>query len=393
MENINIEISKYILHTRHNKNTEEITLNYPSRLNALSYDMSLLIHNIIKNYIHSNEINQNLSFLIKDEIKYGNHINNNIPKVIILSSIGGKSFCSGGSLYNLYEYKQNNDYDKLISFYDYELTNDYYIQNIDSILISIWDGYVMGGGVGISVNSKIRIATENTVFAMPETSIGFFPDVGAGYFLTRMFNNNSNIGLYCGLTGYRLKGIDSVKAGAATHYIKRENIEKLKLKIIEETTIHNNQINLEKISRVVEDFSEYIYSPNDFYFENAELISKIFLFDSLKNIFDRLEIMSISDFIDEKVRKWTLETLEILKKMSPQALLIFFEYAKRALDYKDITECYECDRKLFGKLINDKEFFEGIRAVVIDKDRNPKWKHNSIKDINNIDEFLKFFFD
>jgi enoyl-CoA hydratase/carnithine racemase len=98
---------------------------------------------------------------------------------------------------------------------------------MNPLQIAIWNGIVMGGGVGLSCHSKIRIATDNTVYAMPETGIGFFTDVGGSYFLSRVHNNIS-LGLYLGLTGYRLKAKDLVRWGVATHFVSSENIENLK---------------------------------------------------------------------------------------------------------------------------------------------------------------------
>jgi 3-hydroxyisobutyryl-CoA hydrolase len=93
--------------------------------------------------------------------------------------------------------------------------------------VSIWNGFVMGGGVGVSVHAPIRIATDNSVFAMPETGIGLFTDVGASYFLSRI-KNNINLGLYLGLTGHRLKAKDLVRWGVATHYVPANKIEAMK---------------------------------------------------------------------------------------------------------------------------------------------------------------------
>jgi len=316
------------------------------------------------------------------------------PKILILNSTGGKAFCSGGSLINLYEYKLNKDYNSLIRFYNYELICDYYLYKMNSIPICIWEGYVMGGGVGISINSLIRIATENTVFAMPETSIGYFPDVGAAYFLTRIFNNNASIGLYCGLLGHRLIGNECVRAGAATHYVKKENLEMVKKIIIEYGLKADNEvIMLNNLNDIIAPYCDVVYSPKDFYFKDSELIIRIFLFDSLECIFSRLNRLIISEDEPEYNRAWARETCSQLNRMSPQGLLIFFEYAKRALCFKDIVDAYENDRKLFGKLIYDREFFEGIRAAVIDKDKNPKWNYSSINDIKDIDEFLNQFFE
>ena len=354
--------------------------------------MSEMIYNRIKNFVDLKYKDENLSFFIKEENTESDaHIN---PKILILNSTGGKSFCSGGSLINLYEYKLNKDYNSLLRFYKYELICDYYFYKMNPKLICIWEGFVMGGRVGISINSLIRIATDNTVFAMPETSIGYFPDVGAAYFLTRIFNKEASIGLYCGLIGHRLIGNECLRAGAATHFVKKENLEMVKKIIIEYgLNAEDEVIELNNLENIIAPYCDVVYSPEEFSFKDSELIKRIFLFDTLECIFTRLNQLILSDEESEYNKGWARETISQLNRMSPQGFLIFFEYAKRALDFKDIVEAYRKDTQLFGKLIYDGEFFEGIRAVVIDKDKNPKWNHNSIKDIGDVDQFITHFFE
>ncbi len=111
-------------------------------------------------------------------------------------------------------------------FFAQEYLLDYALTQMAPTQISIWNGIVMGGGVGVSVHAPIRVATDNTVFAMPETGIGFFTDVGGSYFLPRI-KNNINLGLYLGLTGHRLKAKDLVKWGIATHFVPQAKIPEL----------------------------------------------------------------------------------------------------------------------------------------------------------------------
>ena len=121
-------------------------------------------------------------------------------------------------LYNAGTDKPGSHPSTLVEFTANEYLLDYSLANMDTTSIVIWDGVVMGGGVGISWHAPIRIATENTVFAMPETAIGFFTDVGVSYFLPRI-SNNSCLGMYLGLTGHRLRGKDALTWGVATHYV------------------------------------------------------------------------------------------------------------------------------------------------------------------------------
>lgn len=140
--------------------------------------------------------------------------------MIVLSGEGGKAFCAGGDIKSLYYAKTapSAEYPPSIlkSFFAHEYTLDYRVATLKPILVALMDGIVMGGGVGISVHAPIRIATEKSMFAMPEAKIGLFTDVGGGYFLSRL---KHNLGNYLGLTGYRLKGADLVHAGVADHFV------------------------------------------------------------------------------------------------------------------------------------------------------------------------------
>jgi enoyl-CoA hydratase/carnithine racemase len=141
--------------------------------------------------------------------------------------VGGKAFCAGGDIKLIYDSSVGKADPKIRSeFFAREYIADYGLSQMAPKQISIWNGIVMGGGVGISINAPIRIATDNTVYAMPETGIGFFTDVGGSYFLSRV-KDNINLGLYLGLTGHRLKSKDLVKWGIATHYVPQDKIEAL----------------------------------------------------------------------------------------------------------------------------------------------------------------------
>ncbi len=207
----------------YNNKVEEIILNRPSKLNVVNIQMAEFLYYKFAPYLEPNTLSKiNLGTyninLIK-EIKYLD----NVPKIVFVYGSGNKSFCAGGDVTSLYNFMKYKNYDDLLKFYDFEVLSDYAFGHMRPLNISIWNGYAMGGGLGLSINSRIRIATDNTVFAMPETAIGLYPDVGAAYFLTRIFNNRKEIGLYCGLTGYRVEGKLCAISGAATHYVICKN--------------------------------------------------------------------------------------------------------------------------------------------------------------------------
>jgi enoyl-CoA hydratase/carnithine racemase len=187
-------------------NVTEFKLNAPKNLNSLDFDMVHLMLKQVKQY-HSNP--------------------HSAPRVLLMSGVGGKAFCAGGDIKLIYE-SGTGKADPAIksSFFHDEYVLDYSLTQMKPLQISVWNGIVMGGGVGVSVHAPIRVATDNTVFAMPETGIGFFTDVGGSYFLPRV-KQNINLGLYLGLTGHRLKAKELVQWGVATHYVPSAQMDAL----------------------------------------------------------------------------------------------------------------------------------------------------------------------
>ena len=152
------------------------------------------------------------------------------PRVALLSGVGGKAFCAGGDIVSLYHAKNNKpgyDAGMLSKFFATEYLMDYSLTTMSPLQIALWNGIVMGGGVGISCHAPIRVATELSMYAMPETGIGFFTDVGGSYFLPRI-KSNPAIGLYLALTGHRLKAKELCAWGIATHYIPTEQLDGLR---------------------------------------------------------------------------------------------------------------------------------------------------------------------
>lgn len=205
----------------------------------------------------------------------------------------------------------------------------------------------MGGGVGISINSPIRIATENTVWAMPETAIGLFPDVGATYFLPRLFNKNEELGLYTGLTGCKLKGKDLAYSGVATHFVKDQDIESLKKSIIEST---KEDSDLKKLNEIIAQFSEVTYSEENFSFPNEEDIKKTFLVDSIEDIIKRLD--TLQETGSEGEAKWAQKQKDILNKISPISALVVLEQMKRGIELKSLEEAFNLEAQLVASYVN-----------------------------------------
>lgn len=178
-----------------------IILNRPKALNAINLEM------VRKIYKHLKKCEKNKSLMI-------------------IKGTGDKSFCAGGDVRAVVEAGPTEDSK---SFFREEYTTNALIGNYKIPYIALIDGITMGGGVGLSVHGKYRVATERSLFAMPETAIGLFPDVGGSYFLPRL---QGKLGLYLGLTGFRLKGEEVLKAGIATHYCESSKLSELETALL-----------------------------------------------------------------------------------------------------------------------------------------------------------------
>ena len=358
----------------------DVILNCPKKINALGEEMIEELLKITSGLTSPSSIN----FGSFKPFEITPYTYDHTPKVIFFQG-AGDHFCSGGNVVSCYKQIVANDEESLIKGYQAIITLNQYIMFMRPIQIGLWNGFVMGGGVGISINAHIRIANETTVFAMPECQLGLFPDVGASYFLTHILN--PQIGLYAGLTGYRFKGEEIMMTGIATHFIKKDNLSKAK-EAIEVLCKNKNDVTVDDIKAELKKYGEE-YQREKFKFKDEDLINEVFKPDSIYEIFKRLELMKESS--DDRKKKFADETLKIINAASPISVLIFTEMCKRASELKDVKECYIRDYASSHLVMMKGDFKEGIRAILIDKDKKFNWKYKSIYDIKNPQELIKEF--
>ena len=308
------------------KNTGIIKLQRPQALNALNLEMADL-------------------FLIKLN-EWQN--NNTVERILLLGE--GKSFCAGGDIKSMFLSTQDQNLKKEFLFKEYKL--NYLIDQFNKPYLSIWDGIVMGGGVGLSIYGNVRIATENSKFAMPETAIGFFPDVGSSYFLSRIKNN---FGLYLSLTGKIISYTEMIYFDLATHFCKSSNIQKL-----ESNYIHKGLVS--PIDKIDNNNSEFI--------NNKNFIEETFHGD-IFNIFKNLKQSNL---------EFAKITYQNLLKRCPMSLAATAELFKKA---KNLTlkECLEMEFQLSQKIVYRDDFNNGVESVLVKKNNNPVWKPNSTEKI------------
>ncbi|XP_075286073.1 3-hydroxyisobutyryl-CoA hydrolase, mitochondrial [Opisthocomus hoazin] len=324
-----------------------ITLNRPKTLNALNFSMIQQIYPQIKAWEQDPE-----TFLI------------------IIKGTGEKAFCAGGDIRVIRDAVKAGD--RLVQdFFRGEYTLNNAIGTCKKPYVALLDGITMGGGVGLSVHGHFRVATERTLFAMPETAIGHFPDVGGGYFLPRL---SGKIGYYLGLTGFRLKGRDVLKAGIATHFIESE-----KLPALEKDLIALKSPSTENIADLLNSYhlKSKVDLEKEFVLdEHMEKINSIFSANSMEEIVEKLK---------QDGSPFAIKQLETIKKMSPTSLKIALRQLREGASMS-LQEVLTMEYRLSQACMRGHDFYEGVRAVLIDRDQAPKWKPAALEDVS--DEFV-----
>ena len=284
-------------------------------------------------------------------------IDKNIKRVLLTGE--GKAFCAGGDIKSMFLSTKVSNLKKNFLFKEYTL--NYFISQFSKPYLSIWNGIVMGGGVGLSVYGSARIASEKSRFAMPETGIGFFPDVGGSYFLSRI---SEGIGLYLGLTGKVINAKELVTFGLATHFQYSENIEKTKSRFINNGFLPSSQNIIDGPSKVL---------------SNLNFIQDTFCGDCI----------SIMNTLKNAPSEFAKQTYNCLLKRCPMSLAITVELLNRAKKLS-LKECLEMEYQLSQHIVYRDDFNNGVDAILVSKTYNPGWNPASIHDIN-FEEVNKFF--
>lgn len=283
---------------------------------------------------------------------------------VILKGAGGKAFCAGGDVVAVRTAGPSDGY----KFFHDEYKLDYKIATLCVPQVALWNGFTMGGGVGVSAHNKYRVATDNTLFAMPETKIGFFPDVGASHFLPKL---KGNMGMYLALTGDRLKGPNVYHSGVSTHYVPADKMGALEedlLKVGDE----------EEIESVIEKYHEVPAGAEEFWANEADM-NEVFGCASVDEMVDVLQAMSSENETPSSTSLWASKQLKTLGDMSPLSLKVTHRLLTRAKkEGWDLAQCFAIEYRLATRFTRNGEFFEGVRALLVDKDLSPKWSHPSL---------------
>ena len=325
-----------------------ITLNRPKTLNALSLEMVDQIGIQLRDWAENDQV-----------------------LLVCIQGAGEKGLCAGGDMRAFYDRKDSNADELAYQFFstEYRLNRDMFGYN-KPILVYL-NGIVMGGGVGISIGASHRVVTEKTKWAMPEMNIGFFPDVGGSYFLNKM---PGQAGLYLALTSNIIGPGDVLHVGGADYYLPAERWDKLVQSIKEsEWTMEQVHTQLtDLLSRYSDDKPE---SPLK---AVQEKIDNHFSFDTME------QIMSSLQQAGEKGDEWAAKTAQTLAAKSPTALKVALQQIRRGQKML-LADCFKMEMNMGMQFMRAHDFYEGVRAVLVDKDRSPKWFPATLEEVKEAD--------
>lgn len=268
-------------------------------------------------------------------------------------------------------------------FFGLEYKLDHVIATYSKPFISVMDGITMGGGVGLSVHAPFRIATERTLFAMPETTIGFFPDVGGSFFLPRL---DGEVGTYLALTSERLKGVQALYAGIATHYLDSSVLSNLTARLSELVFKDTASLpeRLDLVNKTVAEFSTGL--PQEPIWPGGNVrkaIDRCFKYDTVEEIFKALET-------EEEQKEWAQKTLETLTIRSPTSLRVTLRQQRLGKNW-GISETFQREYQIAAHFMRHHDFVEGVKARLMSKPpREPKWQPASLEEVSpaKVDSFF-----
>ncbi len=316
-----------------------ITLNREKVLNALNLNMVRDIYKNISNWDEDPEVSG-----------------------VIIKGVGEKAFCAGGDIVSVYHSRNKPDVNLKDNFFREEYILNLSIANFSKPWISILNGIAMGGGLGLSVHGSHRIVNSRTITAMPETAIGLFPDVGGGYFLSRM----GVVGTYLALTGRIMDALDSLYVGIGSSYIDDENIDNLI-----KTIINKNKYDKKFIDGLLTEAS------NNFVNKKSSLEKELIF---IKKHFSEDNIIKIFNSLKKDNSEWAQDTLKVLMKKSPTSMGVVIKQLSIA-ETLDLKECLSMEFRICQSMMAKHDFYEGVRANLVDKDRNPKWEPRDVSEL------------
>ncbi|CAK1545811.1 unnamed protein product [Leptosia nina] len=306
-----------------------IILNRPESKNALNQEMYIEL----KQYLREWEKNK---------------------KLIIIKSAVENVFSAGGDLKAVKSKTANRAYFSIV------YNTIYLIANYKIPYVAFMSGITLGGGLGVSIHGQYRVATDRTVVAMPEARLGYFPDVGASYFLPRL---PDYVGTYMGLTGEKIKGNDVVTIGLGTHFVSSTRLEELEDALV-------RTLNKMEVGVILNKFNEPA--------ENSTLAPH---FNDIKLCFSASTVEGIMERLKSVNNDWSIKTIHTLQSMCPASLKITLRALQRGAQM-ELLPCLKMEYRMISRVFDNHDFREGVRAYITQKHQKPKWHHKSIGDVD-----------
>ena len=313
-----------------------LTLNRPQALHALTTNMIALLTDALVAWRSDPDI-----------------------ELVLLDHSGERGFCAGGDIRMLAESGAGDGAAAREFFFTEYRLNDL-LHGYPKPGVAIMDGITMGGGVGLSRPCRYRVATERTTFAMPETGIGLFPDVGGGWYLPRM---PDHIGLWLALTGARIKAADCELIAVATDYVEMKDVADLKAAIVAYPAA---------VETILTEFEADAGRPP--LADHQDEIARLFAGDSVEAIVAALAAADTD---------WAREQLKVLATKSPQTLKVAFRQLKLGGQAKTFAENMAMEYRIGARVVRRHDFLEGVRAVIVEKDSAPRWSPPTLESVSD----------
>lgn len=317
-----------------------LLLNRPKALNALDLDMIRACDRALREWADDPHVH-----------------------AVVIEGTGDRAFCAGGDIRAVRQFHLEGRQEQVEAFFSEEYALNDLIATYPKPYVALVDGICMGGGIGVSVHGAYRVATEHALFAMPETAIGFLPDIGATYMMPRL---PGRLGIYLALTGARMQGADAVHAGLATHFVPRSELASLSAGLAGE--------GVAALARFAAPLPAFSLA------EQRDLIDRCFAANDMLEIMRRLQ---------HDGGTFARRTAETLRQMSPSALVWSLRLLRQGED-RGLRQCLDAELRATRTITPHHEFIEGVRAMVVDKDREPKWQPARLEDVDTgeIDRLL-----
>jgi enoyl-CoA hydratase len=319
-----------------------VTLNRPAALNAVNRGMVRTLRGALECWRHDDAVTR-----------------------VIVTAAGGKAFSAGGDLRAIYEAGRAGRQQESLDFWREEYALNNAIKHYPKPYVALIDGIVMGGGVGVSVHGSHRVAGDRFDFAMPEVGIGFFPDVGATWFLPRL---PGGTGTYCALTGARLKAADAVDCGIATHRVPSARFAELAEALCGAAPVDD----------VLAGFaSPALLGEKGSIAAHRGAIDRIFAAGSVEDILAGLDESRASG---ADHGEWAAGVAATIRTKAPLSLKIALAQMGRGR-LLPFAECMQAEFRIVSRVVYGHDFYEGIRAVIVDKDNRPHWMPPSLAEV------------